>query len=206
MVKRHFSIENQPDALLLQLQSEDGLNRLSRECIVALTGALIGLAAEFKPLVITGTRRFFSVGADLQEITQLNAVDAYEFSKLGQGLMQAVEQFPLPVFAAISGHCMGGGLDLALACDSRIAAPSAVFGHRGAALGLLTGWGGTQRLPRLIGKAKALELFVAAEKVEAPIALKIGLVESIVQDPAVEALQRARACFSRLAAGAVGRP
>lgn len=85
---------------------------------------------------------------------------------------------------------MGGGLDLALACDHRIASPHAVFGHRGAALGLITGWGGTQRLPRLVGKGRALEMFAAAEKVTAAQALRIGLVDAIADDPVAEALGR----------------
>jgi enoyl-CoA hydratase len=79
-----------------------------------------------------------------------------------------------------------------LACHSRIAAPSAVFGHRGAALGLLTGWGGTQRLPRLIGKAKAVEIFISADKIDASTALRIGLVDAVVQDPVAKALHCAR--------------
>ena len=84
---------------------------------------------------------------------------------------------------------MGGGLDLVLACHFRIATPSAVFGHRGAALGLMTGWGGTQRLPRLIGKAKALELFVEAEKIKALEALRMGLVDVVADDPVDEAMR-----------------
>ncbi|HVN19582.1 MAG TPA: enoyl-CoA hydratase-related protein, partial [Dongiaceae bacterium] len=95
-----------------------------------------------------------------------------------------------PIYAGISGYCMGGGLDLALSCHRRIAAPNAVFGHRGAALGLITGWGGTQRLPRLIGKARALEMFIAAEKITANRALQIGLVDVIAQDPVSEAISR----------------
>lgn len=86
---------------------------------------------------------------------------------------------------------MGGGLDLALACHHRIASARAMFGHRGAALGLITGWGGTQRLPRLVGKGRALEMFVAAEKVTATQALQMGLVDAIAQDPVAEALRRA---------------
>lgn len=78
---------------------------------------------------------------------------------------------------------MGGGLDLALACHHRIASPHAIFGHRGAALGLVTGWGGTQRLPRLIGKARALEMFVCAEKLHASRALAIELVDAVAEDP-----------------------
>ena len=157
--------------------------------MLALTDAVRELQRETLPLIVTGNTRFFSAGADLAEISALHATEAYNFSKMGQELMDAIERFPAPVFAAINGYCMGGGLDLALACHRRIASPHAVFGHRGAALGLVTGWGGTQRLPRLIGKSKALEMFVAAEKIHAPEALRIGLVNAIAEDPVVEAVQ-----------------
>ena len=141
-----------------------------------------------KPLVIYGEHNF-SAGADLNEITNLTGPEAYEFSAMGQALMRAIADFPAPIIAAINGHCMGGGLDLALACHRRIAAPDAVFGHRGAALGLITGWGGTQRLPRLLGKGRALELFVAAEKLSASRALAISLIDAIAGDPFTEALR-----------------
>ena len=88
---------------------------------------------------------------------------------------------------------MGGGLDLALACRRRIAAPHAVFGHRGAALGLITGWGGTQRLPRLVGKPQALAMFVTAEKVNAANAMRLGLIDAIAEDPVEEASRQLRA-------------
>ncbi len=101
--------------------------------------------------------------------------------------MAAIEHFPAPVYAAVSGYCMGGGLDLALACHCRIATPNAIFGHRGAALGLITGWGGTQRLPRLISKGRALEIFVTAEKINAQRALEIGLIDAIADNPVAEA-------------------
>ena len=103
--------------------------------------------------------------------------------------MQAIDSFPIPVIAAIRGYCMGGGMDLALACDFRIAAPNAVFGHRGASLGVITGWGGTQRLPRLISKARALQMFLLAEMVRAEEALRIGLVDAIVDDPIAGSLE-----------------
>jgi len=160
--------------------------------VVALTEAISKLAEQKEPLVIAGNDRFFSAGAELEEISALDGPDAYEFSRMGQSLMRLVEEFPAPVFAAISGYCMGGGLDLALACRYRIASPHAIFGHRGAALGLITGWGGTQRLPRLVGKARALEMFVAAEKLTAVKALHIGLVDAIADDPVAEALRRVR--------------
>jgi len=188
-----FQIERTDYADLLRLVSSDGTNRLTRACVLALTEVVGELACEARPLIITGNHKFFSVGADLNEIAGLAGPEAYDFSAMGQVLMNAIAAYPAPAVAAIEGHCMGGGLDLALACHRRIAAPHAVFGHRGAALGLITGWGGTERLPRLIGKGRALELFVAAEKVAAPRAFAIGLVNSIADDPVAEALRQLRA-------------
>lgn len=153
-----------------------------------MTAAIEKLAEQPKPLIITGNHKFFSAGADLNEIAAL-ASDAFDFALMGQRLMLAVDQFPAPVCAAVYGYCMGGGLDLALACNRRIAHPHAVFGHRGAALGLITGWGGTQRLPRLVGKGKALEMFVAAERVTAAKAFEIGLLNEVCDDPVARAIE-----------------
>jgi len=185
-----FHLDTHGAASVLQLRSDDGTNRLTRTCVLALIDVICELAARPKPLVIAGNDRFFSAGADLGEIAALTAPSAYEFSKMGQALMLAVEQFPAPVYASVSGYCMGGGLDLALASHRRVASPQAVFGHRGAALGLITGWGGTQRLPRLIGKSLALEMFASAAKLSAVEALSVGLVEAVVEDPVAEALRR----------------
>ena len=184
----YFALERKAAASVLRLTSperEDGTNRLTRARVLALTEGIAEIAAERapRPLVITGNHRFFSAGADLDEITALTGPAAYEFAAMGQELMNTIATFPAATFAAVEGYCMGGGLDLALACRHRVAGPHTVFGHRGAALGLITGWGGTQRLPRLIGKARALEMFVAAEKVTAKQALRIGLVEAVVDDP-----------------------
>lgn len=190
---RFFKIEHHESAILLRLESSDGTNRLTHACVLALTQSIGELAREASPLIIAGSHKFFSVGADLSEIAALTGPDAYEFSRMGQDFMNTIANHPAPVIAAIEGHCMGGGLDLILACRRRIASPHAVFGHRGAALGLITGWGGTQRLPRLIGKGRALEFFVAAEKVTAQRALQIGLVDSIASDPVKEALRQLRA-------------
>jgi enoyl-CoA hydratase/carnithine racemase len=183
-------IETLDNFCVLQLSSDDATNRLTRACVIEITNALEKLAGHPRPLVIAGNPKFFSAGADLHEIAALSGPGAYEFSKMGQHLMRLVETFPAPVYAAIHGYCMGGGLDLALACHHRIASPHAVFGHRGAALGLITGWGGTQRLARLLGKAKALEMFVAAEKLHAYDAWRIGLVNEVAEDPVREAAAR----------------
>jgi enoyl-CoA hydratase/carnithine racemase len=189
-VEKYVLAENGDHATVLRLHSEDATNRLTRDCVLALTEVFRRLLQQPRPLVIAGNARFFSVGADLNEIAALTGPEAYEFSAMGQALMNAIADYPAPAFAAIAGHCMGGGLDLALACHRRIASPHAVLGHRGAALGLMTGWGGTQRLPRLIGKGRALELFIAAEKVSASRALDIGLVNAIADDPVADALRR----------------
>ena len=167
------------------------MNRLTRDSVLALSDAIGNLAlGNPSPLIITGNDHFFSTGADLHEIVQLTGPGALNFSALGQTLMNLIENFPAPVIAAVRGYCMGGGLDLALACHRRIAAPHAVFGHRGAALGLITGWGGTQRLPRLVGKARALQMLVAAEKLSAIQALQVGLVDALDDDPIAASLRR----------------
>ncbi len=193
MSETYFQLDEQSGAFILRLQSEDGTNRLTQYCVRSLTTEIRRVSRFKQPLVITGNERFFSAGADLAEIKALNGPAAYEFSKMGQRLMQSIEEFPAATYAAVSGYCMGGGLDLALACRHRTASPHSVFGHRGAVLGLITGWGGTQRLPRLVGKGAALELFVAAEKISAERALTMGLVDAIVDDPVADALRRIRA-------------
>jgi enoyl-CoA hydratase len=189
-----FKLSRSGGIVLLTLCSEDRVNRLTREKVEGLTQEITLLAASespVSPLIISG-EPIFSAGADLHEISRLNGPSAYDFAKMGQRFMMIVENHPAPVYAAIRGYCMGGGLDLALACHHRIAHPHAVFGHRGAALGLITGWGGTQRLPRLLGKARALQMFVAAEKVHAAEALRMGLIDAVAEDPVEEAIQRLR--------------
>ena len=184
-----YSIDRCGAAVVLRLVSDDGMNRLTIARVQALTVVVEELALEPPALlVITGNAHFFSAGADLNEIASLTGPEASRFAKMGQRLMNAVAAFPAPTIAAVHGYCMGGGLDLALACRHRTAGPHAIFGHRGAALGLITGWGGTQRLPRLIGKAKALQMFLAAEKLHATAARDIGLVDAIADDPVEAAL------------------
>ena len=184
----HYLLTVDHGAAIVRLTSTDGTNKLSLSLIRALFACICHLRNDAQTgkigrLIITGNEHFFSAGADLNEIAQLTGPQAFDFSRLGQRLMNAIDRFPVPVIAAVSGYCMGGGMDLALACDRRIAGPNAIFGHRGASLGLITGWGGTQRLPRLIGKAKALQMFLLAEKVHAQEAVRIGLVNVVAPDP-----------------------
>jgi enoyl-CoA hydratase/carnithine racemase len=191
LVPIYYELESLEGATIIRLAGDD-TSRLTRDRVLALTQAVqqLASASDVQALIITGNNHFFSAGADLNQIAALTGPAAYEFSAMGQALTNAVANFPAPTYAAVLGYCMGGGLDLALACRYRIAHPQTVFGHRGAALGLITGWGGTQRLPRLVGKARALEMFVAAEKLHAKRALEIGLVDALADDPVAEARSR----------------
>ena len=142
---------------------------------------------EKQNMIFTGQDDVFASGADLREIAQVTSETAREFALRGQSLMNKISE--TNAIAAVNGFCFGGALDLALACRQRIAAPSAQFSHPGANLGIMTGWGGTQRLPRLVGQAVALEMLLTAKRVPAEEALKIGLIDRISINPLETALE-----------------
>lgn len=195
-ISEYYLIEEREDCSVLHLISADRMNRLTRCRVQALTDLItivhsdgVSHVSRDKPLIITGNQHYFSVGADLNEVRSLSGSEAFEFAKLGQNLFRLIATFPAPVCAAVFGYCLGGGLDLALACHLRICAANAVFGHRGAALGLITGWGGTQRLPNIVGRARAAQMFLAAEKLNAAEALDADLVREIAADPVARAME-----------------
>jgi enoyl-CoA hydratase/carnithine racemase len=159
-----------------------GYPRLT-QAVLAEVGDLLGAIRReglFRGVVIASNAESFATGAELDEIAQLEGIAAREFALAGQKLFDQFERFPIPVVAAIRGYCLGGGLDLALACHARVATYDASFGHPGVSLGLLTGWGGTQRLPRLVGKAQALQILLTGERLPATQALTLGLVDELV--------------------------
>lgn len=132
-------------------------------------------------VILTGTGRFFCAGADINELAHLtNAHGGTEFSVRGQSLFNRIERSEKPVLAAINGTCVGGGLELALACHIRVAAAGAVMGLPEIKLGLIPGFGGTQRLPRVVGASKAAEMILTGENLSAEEALRIGLVSRVV--------------------------
>jgi enoyl-CoA hydratase len=138
-------------------------------------------------LIFTGSGESFASGADLREIADVTGDQSRDFARYGQDLMRKISSLSQPTIAAINGFCFGGALDLALACDRRVASPNAKLAHPGTGLGIITGWGGTQRLPRLVGRGNALEMFFTASAIGAEHALRIGLVDEIADD----ALERA---------------
>lgn len=185
---------------ILRLNRPRERNPLSLSTLAALEQAFDELTARagLTTIIITGTDDVFASGANIRELQTLTPATAREFALRGQRLFQRIADARQLTIAAVSGYCMGGGLDLALACDVRVASTGAVFAHPGARLGIITGWGGTQRLARLVGTARALGMFLTARRVGAAEAKAIGLVEE-VGDPVLE---RARETALRLAARA----
>ncbi len=186
--------------LHIQLTSPDGFPRLARRVLGDLHERIRAL--EGNPLltgaVITGTEKCFCAGAELSEVAALDATEALRFAALGQRTMRAIENSEKPIIAAISGYCVGGGFDLALACRMRVASPDAVFGHRGATLGIMTGWGGTQRLPRLLGpgaRSIAMDLMATGRTIGADEALALRIISKIV--PIAELVEIARKLVQR---------
>ena len=146
-------------------------------------------------MILTGAGdKAFVAGADIAELRALGPVEARAFGRKGQAVFARIEKLPKPVVAAINGFALGGGCELALACHLRLAAEGARLGTPEVKLGLMCGYGGTQRLPRLVGRGRALEILLTGEMIDAPEALRIGLVNRVVaQDkllPEAEALLR----------------
>lgn len=140
-------------------------------------------------IVFAGSEGVFASGADLREIAEIDDKGAREFAERGQRLMNAIADARAVTVAAIDGPCYGGALDLALSCDRRVAATRSSFAHPGASLGIITGWGGTQRLPRLVGTPNALEMFFTASPITSSRAFAIGLIDQIADDPVAAALE-----------------
>ena len=174
-------VEDHDSLAIIRLNRPDARNSLSLSTLDELESALNMLAARTnsRAIIFTGTGDAFASGANIRELGTLTPDTAIEFAQRGQRLMQSIADAPQLTIAAVNGYCMGGGLDLALACRLRVASPAATFAHPGARLGIITGWGGTQRLPRLIGATRALEIFATVRRVTASEALEIGLVNRI---------------------------
>jgi enoyl-CoA hydratase len=168
-------------------------NALSLSTLQELQSTLsaLTLRRDIRAIIFTGTDDIFLAGADIRELAQLDPDAALAFSKLGQNVFQIIADAQQIAIAAINGYCMGGGLDLALACDIRVASKTAVFSHPGARLGIVTGWGGTQRLPQIIGRARALEFFATAGHYTSKAALEMGLVSAVADPVLTVALARA---------------
>ena len=174
-------------------------NPLSISTLNDLESTLLELMPcdDVKVLIFTGTADVFASGANIRELAQLDSISAVQFSQLGQRVFQRIADARQLTIAAINGYCMGGAMDLALACDVRVASIDAIFAHPGARLGIITGWGGTQRLPRIIQKGRALELFLTGRRITSAEALEMGLVSSVSYCPLDNAIEMAQESFLR---------
>ncbi|MBI3331133.1 MAG: enoyl-CoA hydratase/isomerase family protein, partial [Candidatus Omnitrophica bacterium] len=168
------------------------VNALDRKTLEELGQAVDALGADptVKAVVLTGAGSLaFVAGADIKEVSQLGSVEAAKaMAALGQSVFLKVQRCAKPIIAAINGVCLGGGLELAMACHLRVSGDRARFGQPEINLGIIPGWGGTQRLPRLIGKAKATEWILTGDMLMAQDALRLGLVNQVVpQDQVLKA-------------------
>ncbi|MFA5595369.1 MAG: enoyl-CoA hydratase-related protein [Trueperaceae bacterium] len=190
----HLSFDLQDGVAVITVDRQSALNALNQDVLAELTMAfeIAQTDVEVRALVLTGAGRAFVAGADISELQRLSDPFAgREAALIGQDVMNTLAALPVPTVAAINGFALGGGLELALAADMRVAAPGAKLGLPEVGLGLIPGYGGTQRLPRLIGKGRALELIFTGRHVSAEEALQMGLVNRIADDALAAALELA---------------
>jgi enoyl-CoA hydratase len=177
-------IEENEGVLILRLNRPDALNALNAQMFDELKAFFSNDYKEytFGTVIITGSgEKAFAAGADIKELHGLKASDAERLSSKGQAIFKLIEEFHAPVIAAVNGFSLGGGCELAMACHFRIASTKAKFGQPEVNLGIIPGYGGTQRLVQLIGKGKAMELLMTGDMVGAEEALRLGLVNYVVE-------------------------
>ena len=184
---RAIIVETRASTIIVRLNNAAERNALSVATLEELDSIVSALITrpDISAIIFTGTDDVFASGANIRELSALTPATALEFARRGQRLFQKIADAQQLTIAAVNGYCMGGGLDLALACHLRFASPDAVFAHPGARLGIITGWGGTQRLARLTGTARALEILITAKRLTSGEAYEMGLV-SMIGDPVLD--------------------
>ena len=168
---------------IVTVNRPESLNAMNKDVVIEFISKIEGLLSEgdIRVIIITGSgEKAFIAGADIKLMQKMNKSEAYEFANLGHKLANTIENSDKPVIAAVNGFALGGGSEITLACHIRVASDNAVFAQPEVKIGLLPGWGGTQRLPRIIGKGLANELIITGRNVDAQEALEIGLVNRVV--------------------------
>jgi enoyl-CoA hydratase len=186
----------------VMMNRPDKLNALNDEMIEELGLVIDELRdrTDVGGVILTGSGRAFVAGADISELERHGGIAAKALSRRGQFVFNRLEAMPKPVIAAVNGFALGGGCELAMACHVRVASESAKFGQPEVKLGLIPGYGGTQRLPRLVGKGRALQLLMTGEMIDAAEAFRIGLVNRVV--PAGELIKTAADMLGQMLANA----
>ncbi len=192
------------ECAVLHINRPEALNALSFALIRDIGRAIDEVdASDARALIITGAgEKSFCAGADIKELMNRSLAEQKRGAELGQSVFGALDRLRIPSVAMVNGYAFGGGCELALACTFRLASARARFGLPEIKLGLIPGYGGTQRLPRLIGEARAMEMILTGRTVEADEALRVGLVNRIVEAPLIDAalaFAREFTCYGRLA-------
>lgn len=199
MTYRNLLFEKEGSIGLLTINRPKVLNALNRATMTEIRQVVGKIATdpEVAVLIITGAgEKSFVAGADISEMRTLSALEGRAWSKFSQATFNALENLPQPVIAAVNGYALGGGCELAMSCDIRIASEKAKFGQPEVLLGVIAAFAGTQRLPRLVGKGRAKELLFTGDQIDAAEACRIGLVNKVV--PAGELLTAAKALAAKI--------
>lgn len=199
----NLRLEKRPPLAVVTLDRPKVLNALNAQTLDDLDAVFTHLAQDvsIRVILLAGAgERAFAAGADIRELEFLDAADAEAFARRGQQLFRRIETLGKPVIACLQGFALGGGCELAMACTLRLAADNARLGQPEVKLGVLCGYGGTQRLPRLVGRGAALKMLLTGGILDAHQALRIGLVDEVV--PAAELMTRAEALALEIAANA----
>lgn len=178
-----LSTHNHDGILAITINRPEALNALNTSFFDEMDHLLDAISHDdsVKVILLSGEGKAFVAGADIAEMVNKNSIEGTQFSLRGQSVFRKIEQLDKPVIAVINGFALGGGLELALACDIRLASSKAKFGQPEVNLGLIPGFAATQRLPRLIGMGNALLLLMSAEMIDAAEALRIGLVQKVYE-------------------------
>ncbi|MBQ9392845.1 MAG: enoyl-CoA hydratase/isomerase family protein [Oscillospiraceae bacterium] len=199
----HVLLEKKGHVAVATVNRPQALNALNSEVLNDLQELVDTVRADgdIYALILTGAgEKAFVAGADIAEMSSLNAASGRAFGKKGNDVFRALETLPIPTIAAVNGYALGGGCELSMACDIRICAENAVFGQPEAGLGITPGFGGTQRLARLIGPGMAKQLIYSARNIKADEALRVGLVNAVY--PAAELMPAAEKLASAIAGNA----
>ena len=183
MELKYIIYEKSEGVVTITLNRPEALNAFSKEVVEEIMQALEDIKNDenVRVVVLTGAgEKAFSAGADIKTMAGMNALKARELSLMGERLCLALENLEKPVIAALNGYALGGGLEVAMSCDLRVASESARMGQTEVNIGLIPGWGGTQRLTRLIGKTKAKELVFTGRMIDAKTAEQLGIVNMVV--------------------------
>lgn len=186
-----INIEKKDNIAILTLNNPKTLNVLSEDVLDELENKIDDISTDndIRVLILTGVKNSFVAGADISEMAKKDYKEAYNFALKGQRIFNKIENLPFPTIAAINGYAFGGGMELALAFDIRVASNNAMFGQLEPTLGIMTGFGGSQRLPKIIGISKANEYIFTARRFTAQEALNIGLINHVTENALDKALE-----------------